>query len=310
MGLLTTTLKKINKNNFKYILRAVKNRNQEKQCPFCSSKSVFQVVDTKFLFTKLLRCNTCQLNFRFPTDTEAFYSDFYQEDYEVDVHMMTDLPSDDRLAILMKNNFNNLRDYSPYIKALFPDELSKLRVFDYGCSWGYNVFKLRNSGFDAEGFEVSKPRARYGKKLGLDIATDINEIRENNDVFFNSHVIEHLGDIKKFIELSKQKLTEGGIFIAFCPNGSQEFRNRKPVDFHGLWGLLHPNYLDINFSRFAFQANPYIIMTGDWAGTCEAEYNLNELQSWDGKSQVIGSKKDGDELMIVAKPNTYLRNQN
>jgi transcription elongation factor Elf1 len=300
-------MSKLNTQNVKFMLRSIGKLGQKKVCPFCANTSGFETVDTKMVLVKLLSCPVCHLYFRFPQDPEEFYDDFYQEDYKIDVHLITDLPSDDRLAKMVENNFDNARSYSKYVDALFRDSGKPVRIVDYGCSWGYNVFKLKQAGFDAEGFELSKPRAAFGKKIGVDIVTDVQGLRGGNDVFLNTHVIEHLPDIKKLISLGKSKLTPEGIFLTFCPNGSPEFRARKPDHFHGIWGLVHPNYLNIEFAEYVFRDSPYMVMTGDWTGTCEAEYDLDELRQWDGQSQRVGSKRDGDELMIAARPHMPIR---
>ena len=279
----------------KYLVRSITNLNQEKECPFCGSKK-FRKIDSKYLVTTLLSCQDCHLNHRHPKDDPQFIEDFYQVDYSVDTHMMTRLPADNELEELKKTNFPSLRDYSPFIKALSGDRNAK--VVDYGCSWGYSVFQLLNAGFDAMGFELSVPRAKFGsRKLEVEIVTDENDIRNNNDFIVNSHVIEHLLDIKKFKKLCQSKLNEDGIFMAFCPNGSKEYQMREPEIFHITWGFLHPNYLDVDFASHLFADNPYLILTGDW------EFDFAKLEGWDGISQVIDEKRDGKELLIIAKPN-------
>lgn len=49
-----------------------------------------------------------------------------------------------------------------------------------------------------------------------------------------------------------------------------------------------------------FRKNPYLILSGDWI------FNSLEIQNWDGISQQTGLKKDGKELLIIAKPNINL----
>ena len=52
------------------------------------------------------------------------------------------------------------------------------RVLDFGCSWGYGTYQLRQAGFDAVGFEVSRPRAKFGReKLGLNIIDSFDELK-------------------------------------------------------------------------------------------------------------------------------------
>lgn len=257
------------------------------------------ITDIKYFVTRLYKCQSCKLNFRFPVDSKEFSEKFYQEEYKADYSEIsrgiTDLPSDEELAEMMENNFYGKRDYSPFIKALHKSPSAK--VIDYGCSWGYSVFQLKKAGLDAEGFDVSRGRAKFGEKLRVKINSAQPAVRDNNDVILSSHAIEHLPVISDFVKFAAAKLVKDGIFIAFCPNGSPEFRAREPHNFHVNWGLLHPNYLDIEFAAYTFRKNPYLILTDDW------RYDLSILEKWDGKSQIIGSKRDGQELLIIAKPN-------
>ena len=278
--------------NFKYLLRSILNIAQPRQCPYCGG-SEFKVIDSKYIVTKLLKCTTCALQHRHPRDSKEYLDQFYQSEYSIDVAMMTALPTDTQLAVLKQELFPELPVYADYIKAL-PGVGN--RVIDYGCSWGYNVYKMQQAGLDVQGYELSKPRAKFGEKLQLKIATQESDIRPDNDVFFSSHVIEHLPNIHAYIQLAASKLTKDGYFIAFCPNGSQEYREREPDIYHVNWGFLHPNFLDIEFAKYAFRNNPYLILTGDW------DHAPSAIAAWDGTSQKVDENKSGQELLIIARP--------
>lgn len=281
----------------RYLLRSVINSAQKKECPYCGGQD-FEVVERKFLVTTLLRCRHCKLLHRYPKDSKKFLDKFYQEDYKVKVEMMTDLPNEQLLKELKTNNFSNLRDYLPIIEAALKKKANEIKMIDYGCSWGYNVFKLKQSRADAEGFELSVPRAQFGEeKLNVVINTKVENIRNENDLLFSSHVIEHLHSIDDFIQLSKNKLRKEGVFMAFCPNGSKEFRDKNPGVFRVTWGSLHPNYLDIDFAKHVFKKNPYLLLTSDWP------YNIDRIREWDGRSQQVDECRSGYELLIIAKPN-------
>jgi hypothetical protein len=284
-----------------YLLRSILNFNQKRQCPNCAGREL-AVVDSKFFFTKLYNCNACKLNFRFPVDTKQFLEKFYQSEYQADyseyTQTITHLPSDEELEKMMSNNFYGKRDYAPYMKALLKSNSAK--VADFGCSWGYSIFQLTKAGFDAQGFEISKLRATFGKKLNVVIHHTKENVRGNNDLIMTSHAIEHMTAIQEFINFVSSKLTKDGIFMSLCPNGSPEYRARQPEVFHVNWGFLHPSYLTVEFAAQTFRKNPYLILTDDW------QYNFKILEEWDGKSQVIGEKLDGQELLIIAKPNQIL----
>lgn len=285
-----------------YLLRSIKKINQPKRCPNCGASDV-TLMDSKYWVTKLLKCNNCKLNFRFPTDSHHFLYEFYQWEYKADYAQettsITDFPADDVLSVMMQNNFPDKRNHSRFVHALLKQNSGK--VLDYGSSWGYSVFHLKNAGYDAQGFEISKPRALLGKKLGVTIFYQHTDIIQAYNLIMSNHAIEHLPVISDFVKFASSKLTPEGIFMAFCPNGSPEYRQRESHNFHVNWGFLHPNYLDIEFAAHTFRNNPYLILTGDW------DYDLNVLSMWDGRSQTIGDLRDGKELCIIAKPNINIK---
>ena len=282
-----------------YLLRSIRNLSKDDSCPYCCNEQS-HIVQKKYIVTKLVRCNRCSLQYRTPKDDQEFLQKFYQTDYKVDVQMMTNLPSDEELEVLKGNYFEKLRDYYPIISIF--TTLDKNKIVDYGCSWGYNIYKLNQKGLDSQGYELSEPRAKYGKeKLGVDLVYREPDIRKSNDLFFSSHVIEHLADIGSFVEKMQSVLTREGISITICPNGSPEFKKRNPTLFSFTWGQLHPNYIDVNFMQHVFKNNPYYITTGDDV------YDLEKIKAWDGSSQVTNDDRSGFELLVIAKPNITLK---
>ena len=282
-----------------YLLRSIANFRQEKRCPFCGSTSL-EKVDSKYFFTSLLKCNNCKLEHRHPKDDKEWLNRYYQKEYAIKTHLMTTLPSDEEIEKMKAENFPSQRSYKQYLDALSGGKKG-IKVIDYGCSWGYNVFKLKQEGCDVVGFEISVPRAEFGmKKLGVKIYSDTAKLPLENDIVLSSHVIEHLDSIQDFIDVSKRILKKDGLFMAFCPNGSEAYKNREPYIWHINWGGVHPNSLSLDFAKHAFRDNPYLIMTGDWV------FDAGQMAAWDQRSQVTGSYQAGKELLIIAKPNIKL----
>lgn len=285
------------KDKLKYLIRSVTNLGQDKKCPYCNTADL-KKIDSKYVVTSLYKCNNCGLSHRHPKDDELWMNEFYQTEYSVDDYLVTDLPSDDEIVTLKEELFPRLRNYDEILDKLFD---SKVKIVDYGCSWGPSVFKMRESGHDAVGFELSKPRAKFGReKLDVPIYSAAEDVPEDNDIVTSSHVIEHLANIEKFVDFAKDHLTEQGLFMIFCPNGNDEYRKREPHVWHVNWGGVHPNCIDTEFARFMFKDNPYLIMTGDW------RFDLDKIENWDRKSQVILPEADGKELFILTKPNTKI----
>jgi len=210
--------------------------------------------------------------------------EFYQEEY--DQGYTTDCPDDETLKGLIDVGFKGSScDYTRYIEFFkFLQIRPGSSVFDFGCSWGYGLYQLAKAGFNAKGFEVSAPRARYGRdKLQLDIVSEPTEIKSKFDVIFSSHVLEHLPDFSIVDKLIEDHLNPGGHFIAVTPNGSNDFRKKNFDAFHQLWGKVHPVLL------------ADIFVTKNFAGT------LTYLASWDSQNPdfTIRNKMDLWELVFV-----------
>lgn len=286
-------------SKLKYFVRSAINYFSDKVCPHCGFDNV-TVIDRKYLVTQLCKCRNCKFQFRHPVDHHNFNNEFYQQDYHQNDGITTDLPSDQAMADMLKSNFSvsskNADRFVNLFKTLLPN--FSIKLVDYGSSWGYMSYQFKNSGISTQSYELSAPRAKFGnQKLDLDIKTSENDLQGGNDIFFSSHVIEHVPSIKSVVELSKKVLTEDGYFIAECPNGSVGFKKRDPEAFHLAWGLIHPNYLNDEFYQFLFGSNPYFITS--------SPYNMDSIFSWDRTSQIT-EKTEGDQILVIARPNKTL----
>jgi hypothetical protein len=201
------------------------------------------------------------------------------------------------------SNFRNSeKDFQRIITLIqcLLKNIQEIKIVDYGSSWGYGSYQFLNAGMSVQSFEISSGRADFGNKnLGLNIQKDEKLLEPGNHVFFSSHVIEHHPDIFSMNVLAKKLLLNDGFYIAFCPNGSNEFRERDPKAFHHLWGLVHPNYLNDKFFQYVYSENPYFIGSNP--------YNFEQLQNWDGHSQFVGDLT-GVELFVISRPNIKIKN--
>lgn len=231
-------------------------------CPNCGCAKN-RVIERKFFITQLRRCADCDLLFRTPTDDPLANTDYYESEYSQG--FTTQLPSDEALSQLLQTNFRGTeKDYSYYVDVLFQLGMKPgSRIFDYGCSWGYGSYQLSKAGFDVLSYEVARGRRTYAsKKLGVQVVDDMSEGIEENagqfDGFFSSHVIEHVPCPAQSFEYALRLLKQGGLFVAFVPNGSEAFKRASP-DWSHLWGEVHPNFIDDIFLDHSFKNSPRAI---------------------------------------------------
>jgi len=291
----------MNNQRADYFLKSASRYFSDAACPYCKSTSV-SVIDRKYIFTRLFECNNCHLYFRHPKDEPGFNADFYQDDY-TEYGITTNIPPSDVLEEYKKTNFKDSgQDSSDKVdtiialvgKETFPEK--PLKVIDYGASWGYISYQFLNAGFDVQSFDISKSMAEKGNDvLGLNIKNEVSELKPGNDIFFTSHVIEHLSDIGFLFKTAKQLLSEKGLFVCSCPNGSKAFRDEYPRNFSSSWGMVHPNLLSADFYSTVFKDNPYII-------TSTPYLNPDLFSKWDHCSQIVDCTS-GDELLFVCAIN-------
>jgi 2-polyprenyl-3-methyl-5-hydroxy-6-metoxy-1,4-benzoquinol methylase len=278
-----------------YFLDSAVRMFEPKICPVCGSNKT-KVVDKKYIVTKLLQCENCTFKFRHPYESKKANQDFYQKEYfEVD-GITTDMPNDAQLQELVNSNFtsdaNKNVDRLLQLFSCFFDNLNGVKIIDYGASWGYISYQFKKAGMEVQSFEISKPRGGFGnKKLGLNITADTEQLQGGIDIFFSSHVIEHVPSITDMINLAKKLVKPGGFFIALCPNGSDVYKQLQPVSFHKAWGKVHPNFLSNDFYHYIFKGQSIFLAT--------TPINYNEVKQWNQKDNFTGDLSQVELLCIV-----------
>lgn len=286
------------KQRISYLARSLRSyaKSERFRCPSCSSRKS-EFVKRKLLVTALVRCLDCRLLYRVPTDDPGRNFDFYQNDYSVG--FTTDLPDKEKLQALTAAKFAGTeRSYAERITLLQALGVKPpSRVFEYGASWGYGAWQFADAGYSVVGFEISQPRARYAREmLNVSIHDKLEAVAgggqgaQSFDVFFSSHVLEHVPSVAESIEWARRLIRPGGLFVAFTPNGSFERMRRRP-EYHKQWGDVHGSMLDDEFYMNAFAREPKLLASDP--------YDLQRVRAWDRKSDAIHDLS-GDELLLAA----------
>jgi 2-polyprenyl-3-methyl-5-hydroxy-6-metoxy-1,4-benzoquinol methylase len=246
------------------------------------------------MVTVLRRCGNCALLFRTPTTTaeenEAFYQSTYKQGFT------SEMPGTEELNRLLKNKFvGHEKDYAICVALLKSLGAKKGdRILDFGCSWGYGSWQLKQAGYEVEGFEISRPRCEYARtKLGLIAHKSLDDVGPNRsfDIFFSVHVLEHVPSIAETVAFARKKLKPGGLFVALTPNGSEGFRRKAPIAWGKLWGLVHPNFLDDVYYRLTFEK----------CVLASAPYDMIDIARQWTTGEAKATSLDGDELMVATR---------
>jgi hypothetical protein len=250
------------------------------------------VVGRKYLVTMLFECPDCKLKFRVPKEDPAVAKDFYQEAYQEG--FTTEMPSPAALAGLLQRKFiGSEKDYSTYIDVCRAAGLRENAVIlDFGCSWGYGSWQLREAGFRVFSYEVSRARADYAKNaLGCEMVEDLASLAGDVDCLFSAHVIEHLPDPTMIVSTARVILAPSGIAITFCPNGdtSSSWSNH----YSDLWGKHHPSVITPGFLQRACDDTGLSLRTYSDPYDFRAIYNEAVVTSLPGEELCAIMRRSG-----------------
>jgi SAM-dependent methyltransferase len=274
------TQKLVDKSRWKYLAAgAIGRLKSSPQCPACGA-STGEIVDRKF-FHAFLCCSQCHLLHRFPAESTQQTTEFYEEGY-AEEGFVAEFPSEQALEQLLATAFKGIpnRDSSYHIEILRALQLQPGGlVLDFGANWGYRTWQFRKAGFSADGFEISRSRAAFGKRLGIEICTDITKLEPVYDAVYSCHVLEHVPNPLATLQQQLALVREGGLVVAHTPNGSAAYRRQYPQSFHLAWGKVHAVFLTDRFVAQAFPNQPFLITSDD---------RPEEVRKWNQRSQVIG----------------------
>jgi len=282
---------------WRYIARAIRSviDGKYRQCPACGG-TAYQAVGRHYAVTSLVRCLSCKLLYRIPIDPPDLGTTFYQTEYQAG--FATDCPSPERLQALLQTEFvASSMDFSHKLDVLRALGLRPpARLLDFGASWGYGTWQFLRAGYDVVGYEISRPRARYAReRVSVPVLADLSAVGEGFDVFFSSHVLEHLPSPKLAFDEARRRLSKGGVFVAFTPNGSEAALKRNVSEYHRYWGRIHGTYLDDVYYRTALTGLPMLICSTD----NDSPYDLDWIASWQKTGEFIGDLSKGELCVAV-----------
>lgn len=215
------------------------------KCPACFSRRVsvkiskpldYEYFVVRNTSAKLLKCDECESIFQVPWPSVQEANDFYPPDYQN--YSKTSIP----LLKFILDFF-----HSRVAKKFIEQNGKNCRVLDFGCGDGLFLEQLKKEGVsDLVGFEPLAESSQSGDRQTIKMIKYINDLTqcEQFDVIRMNHVIEHLSDLDKTMDLLVGILKPDGKFIIQTPNSS----SMTFKIFRRYWGALHYPYHTIIFS--------------------------------------------------------------
>ena len=101
------------------------------------------------------------------------------------------------------------------LKLLGKEKLGDLKIIDFGCGWGDFLDTAQGHGVSVIGYDADSKKTALAKERGHKIVEDVDELKSFGpvDVVVMFSVLEHLQDVKNSLNLVKELLKPGGLFV-------------------------------------------------------------------------------------------------
>jgi SAM-dependent methyltransferase len=185
-----------------------------KSCILCGGTSFTPVqLHQEFSDTRILRCETCNLQFTDPIPTAEFLDSLYAQTRwnNKDIDVSATLPAS-QIRFIQQNVGSYLPSYG--------------KVLDVGCSAGSLLKLFRHAGWNVVGLEPNEEAASHARdKFQLNVQTGtlstVTFQAQEFDLICLSHVLEHLEDPLFNLQVIRQILKKDGFLFVEVPNEGQ-----------------------------------------------------------------------------------------
>lgn len=225
-----------------------------KKCPLCNAKAANIDVVTPHVFGRgkdsgyaFFHCNVCDIFFQFPFLSIHEENRFYAEEFEnfmesragktggwkkVEEHIKVNEVTRQRRMKYLKPHLEGIND-----------------VLEVGCSSGFMLYPLRDTGYKCVGIEPSGVFSDFVIKNNLPIYDSLESLIEKSpnlkfDMIIHFFVLEHIQDPLLFLKRQLELLKPNGKIIFEVPNVNDPLYTVYDIpEFERFyWSLAHPWY--------------------------------------------------------------------
>ena len=140
------------------------------------------------------------------------------------------------------------------LKLLGKEKLGDLKIIDFGCGWGDFLDMVYGYGVNAVGYDLDSDKTELATERGQRIVRDIDELKSYGpvDVVVMLSVLEHLQEVKYSLNLVKDMLKKGGLFVfsvmdyrsIYIKRNVNRLKNKLPALTSNLNPVFHVNVYD------------------------------------------------------------------
>lgn len=267
------------------------------KCPLCQSGLEYQSVVTTHVFGNIsnqdrsfFHCEECDVRYQYPSLSRDEEAQFYANEFE---SFMAGRSGEEggwhrpekHIAVNELTRQRRMAYIEPHLNGA-------AHILEIGCSSGFMLYPLRDSGHICVGIEPSGVFSEYLKYRDIDSYDSLNKLqaskpRERFDLILHFFVLEHIADPVMFFQAQLELLNPGGKIIFEIPNVADPLYTvfDIPAFERFYWSVAHPWYFSENSLRYLLDKieMPYQI-NGD------QRYDLSNHLIWarDGKPGGMG----------------------
>lgn len=276
------------------------------ECLLCRAGRVRQSVVTPHVYGgagrghAFFHCQDCDVRYQYPGLTPEEEARFYAAEFE-------------GFMAGRAGNEGGWEKAQDHIRANEPTRVRRMKylerllakgasLLEVGCSSGFMLFPLAESGHNCVGIEPSGVFSEYVKNRGLPVYESLGQMQRLDpkpqfDVILHFFVLEHISQPQDFLKSQLALLKPGGKIIFEIPNAADPLFSVYdiPAFERFYWSVAHPWYFSESSLHYLLGqiGLPYEILR-------DQRYDLSNHMVWarDGRPGGMGRFTDvlGSEL--------------
>ena len=279
------------------------------KCPLCSASIEMQTVVTPHVYGDesglrvFYQCGACDVRYQYPGLTQDEEAHFYAAEFESFMTGRAGVKggwhkADDHIIANEKTRLRRMQFINPYLSE-------KCSILEVGCSSGFMLLPLSESGHQCTGIEPSGVFSDYVKGRGLNVHGSINQLQDVEpdarfDLILHFFVLEHITNPLTFLESQLALLKPGGKIVFEIPNASDPLYSVYdiPAFERFYWSVAHPWYFSEMSMHYLLKKleHPYQILR-------DQRYDLSNHMVWARDGKPGGMERFTSELGVEFEEN-------
>ncbi|WP_172826946.1 methyltransferase domain-containing protein [Flammeovirga sp. SJP92] len=237
---------------------------EEVSCPVCggSTKEVIGKKDRYGLYFETNLCSDCGLIYTSPRMDQTSYNEFYNAEYR----KLYDANNTATETFFLDQQKRGESLYN-YLDEHQLIQKKNMFVVEVGCGAGGILKVFKEKGHTIKGIDLGEDYINWGKKnydLDLEMGTinDFSFEDQKPDLVIYSHVMEHILDLDKELELLKERLHKDSLVYIEVPGVKEVHRNYKS-DFLLYLQNAHTIHFTLETLKNLFTKNGFKMICGN-----------------------------------------------